>query len=158
VQKYSEKETPKQFSKIDIIGLVKELTKRIENKSISIKEYIKAQNEYLGVVDYKNEKFNDRNNRYFIVLSDMENVKGNPKVKVHDLGEGITYEVRFRKFNRNPFSQYDFIIGSIVQEPKSKPVTVTVMVDGKEETKTDWIRDNDDLEYVMNDRWNIIQK
>jgi hypothetical protein len=32
------------------------------------------------------------------------------------------------------------------------------MVDGKEETKTDWIRDNDDLEYVMNDRWNIIQK
>lgn len=158
VQKYSEKETPKQFSKIDIIGLVKELTKRIENKNISIKEYIKAQNEYLGVVDYKNEKFNDRNNRYFIVLSDMENVKGNPKVKVHDLGEGITYEVRFRMFKRNPFSQYDFIIGSIVQEPKSKPVTVTVMVDGKEETKTDWIRDNDDLEYVMNDRWNIIQK
>ena len=46
VRKYSSKETEKQYSQIDNLGLINELSKNIENKPLSIKEQIKHEQEF----------------------------------------------------------------------------------------------------------------
>ena len=56
VRKYSSKETEKQYSQIDNLGLINELSKNIENKPLSIKEQIKHEQEFLESIVYTNPK------------------------------------------------------------------------------------------------------
>uniref|UniRef100_UPI0025E678A3 DNA polymerase III subunit alpha n=1 Tax=Methanosphaera sp. TaxID=2666342 RepID=UPI0025E678A3 len=56
VKKYANKETPKQYSQIDNIGLLNELISIIPNKPMSAINQVKFDMEYLQYTTYKNSK------------------------------------------------------------------------------------------------------
>ena len=66
LQKHSEKETAKQYSQIDNVGLLNELIDRLPNESMSIQEYVKFEKEYLQYITYTNENVADF---YYIVVN-----------------------------------------------------------------------------------------
>lgn len=65
VRKYSNKETEKLFRDIDAPSIVRELVSEIKDERLPIDEQIENELEYLGYVNYTNEKIEDD---YYIVL------------------------------------------------------------------------------------------
>lgn len=102
-RKYSEKETEKQFNKVNIVGLISEISNKIPDKDITLFAKLKAQLEYLGYIDYKNE---DLKNYGYILEEDS---KYTPKVKVYriDTGEIISYKISRRIYKG--LNQHDII-------------------------------------------------
>ena len=102
-KKYSQKETAKIFKEVDTIGLVSEISNKIPDKDITLFAKLKAQLEYLGYIDYKNEKLKN----YAYILE--EDSKYTPKVKVYriDTGEIITYKISRRIYKG--LNQHDII-------------------------------------------------
>lgn len=109
-QKYCAKETEKQYSEIDNLGLVTELSKRIENKSLSVVEQIKAEKEYLGYVVYTNPKVHES---YWIVVEyACYSDPSRPYFTLHNIktGESKKSKIKQGKFYKaNPFGLYSVL-------------------------------------------------
>ncbi len=109
VKKFSNKETAKQYSDIDNKGLIEYLTSSIPDKSISVPAQIKAEEEFLGYINYKNSKMQS----YYIVLNyKTYNDPCRPYFTLYDLcsGETIGCKISDRKlYNRNPFGDYSIL-------------------------------------------------
>lgn len=110
IKKYAGKETAKQYSEIDNIGLLKELITRIENKSMSIIEYVKFEKEYLGYVTYLNPKMADF---YYIVL-DFRTGKDTtkPYFTLRNLQTGEETKTRIKQskiYRGNPFGDFSIL-------------------------------------------------
>ena len=120
VKKYS-RETEKKYILENADGFIQEMCERVENKSISVKEYLSAENEYLGYVDYVNPDLKD----YGFVL-DID-TKYSPKLTVYNIGTGNTdiYKVSKNTFACNPISPNDIIKFSYKKEFRKR------LVDGK---------------------------
>lgn len=139
-EKYSGKETEKQYSQIDNIGLLSELIKSIDNKSLNIIEQIKFEKDYLGYVVYKNPKINSQ---YYIV-SEYKTFKEprKPYVTLHRLNDGEDIKTRIKSvkiYENTPFGEY-----SILKVKEFTMSQKTKMVNG-EWTKTD------ELEPILTD-------
>jgi DNA polymerase-3 subunit alpha len=65
MKKYAGKETEKQYSDLDNLGIINELCLKLENKPMSIVEHIKFELEYLGYTTYTNPAVSEF---YYIVL------------------------------------------------------------------------------------------
>lgn len=109
-KKYSERETTAQFRDIDNDGLVKELCSKIEDKSLDVISQIKADIEYLGYTDYKNENMADC---YYIVTSfEVYSDSCRPYVVLHHINDGKDYRTRIKQatiFKSAPFGLYSVI-------------------------------------------------
>lgn len=112
VQKYAEKETPKQYSGIDNLGLLHYLTSNLKDTCISIPAQIKAEEEYLGYVTYVNPDMKE----YYVVLDyKVYDDPCRPYFSLYSLstGEKVSCKINDRKiYNRNPFGHYSIIHSS----------------------------------------------
>ena len=122
--KYSAKVTEKQYRIEDNENLVKELCKKLENKSLSIIEQIKFEDEMLGYIEYVNAEIP----KYFWIVTEFKtyNSKSKPYVTVRNLNNGETIKTKIKKakvFDMNPFEQYSILIfNNLSNEHKHKQV------------------------------------
>lgn len=124
VQKYSEKETAKQYSNIDNVGLLNEMIDRLQKEQMSIQEYIKFEKEYLQYVTYTNKKVSDS---YYIVTEfDDSRCSTRPRCTLYRICDGESIDTRINKssiFKNNPFGLYSIInMQTITYEFKKKKV------------------------------------
>ena len=123
-EKYSSKETAKQYSQIDNIGLVIELSKRIENKSLSVVEQVKFEMEYLGYVVYSNPKVHES---YYIVTEYAHYKEPRkPYVTLHNVrtGEDMKTKITSVKiYEKQPFGLYSVLkVNNFTEQFKKKNV------------------------------------
>ena len=122
IQKYAGKETAKQYSEIDNIGLLNEMMKKIPEESMSIHEYVKFEKEYLQYVTYTNPKVADC---YYIVV-DFKTFKDatRPHVVLRNIktGEEIKTKIKQGKiYKEAPFGEFAILrIDKFTDSPKSK--------------------------------------
>lgn len=109
MKKYANKETPKQFSEVDTIGLVQELIKDIPNKPISVGEQLKAEKEYLG---YCTSLF-DTLDEHLWVVTEYTCYKDatHPYIKVRNLstGEEVKTDVKSKFYRARPFGEWSIL-------------------------------------------------
>jgi DNA polymerase III alpha subunit len=123
-RKYSEKETEKQYSKIDNVGLLGELVTRLENKSMNIVDQIKFEKEYLEYVIYMNTKVNEQ---YYIV-TDYKTFKEvrKPYCVLHRIKTGEDIKTRIKSvkvYESAPFGEYSILkVKDFTMTPKTKNV------------------------------------
>ncbi len=124
LSKYCKKSTTKQYREIDNKGLVQELCNEIENKSLSISEQIKFENEMLGYIDYTNSKVP----KYFWIVTDFKvyNNSSRPYLILRNINNGETIKTKIKKakvFDANPFGLYSILIfESLSYENKHKKI------------------------------------
>ena len=122
LQKHSEKETAKQYSQIDNIGLLNELIGRLPNESMSIQEYVKFEKEYLQYVTYINEKVVDY---YYIVVNyKTHKDETKPYLTLRRIKTGKELKTRIKQgkiYRENPFGEFSILrVNEFVPKPKSK--------------------------------------
>ena len=126
-QKYCNKETLKQYSGIDNLGLVTEMAKRIENKSLDVVSQVKAELLYLEYVIYTNPRVSEK---YYIVTS-FKTYKNSttPYLILHRIKDGINIKTRIKKgsiFKDQPFGEYSMLKNNeFTQSYKSKMINGT---------------------------------
>ncbi|WP_346961405.1 PHP domain-containing protein [Clostridium sp.] len=145
MKKYAGKETPKQYSQIDNIGLIKELTSRLEDKSMSVIEQIKFEMNFLEYCVYTNPKVNEQ---YYVVI-EYKHYKdaSKPYLTLHNIktGEDIKSRIKQGKiFKLNPFGLY-----SILKVKKFAMYNKTKCIGGE------WVKTND-LEPIL-ESYEVIQ-
>lgn len=106
-KKYSLKETPKTFSGIDTISIIKELSNQIEDKDLPIKELLKAEQGAYGYITIKEEKLRDY---FYITKIDVYKNKKSISyyLDAYDIGEGKNCRVKiedYQGFAMNPISE-----------------------------------------------------
>ena len=140
-QKYCAKETAKQYSEIDNMGLVKELVGRIENKPLSIIEQVKFELEYLNYVLYTNPKVHES---YYIVI-DYKTFKEprKPYVTLHNVRTGADIQTKItsvKVYEKAPFGLYSVLkVNEFTPQFKKRNVNGEwVVTDEIEEILTDY--------------------
>lgn len=124
IVKYAGRETSKMYSNIDNIGLVTEMTERIENKSLDVISQVKAEQEYLEYVIYTNPNVSEN---YWIV-TDFKTYKNptTPYVILHNLHTGNDVKTRIKQgkiFKEQPFGKYSILkIQNFTESYKSKMI------------------------------------
>lgn len=146
MKKYATKETKTQYREIDNIGLMKELVKRLENKSLSVKEQIKNEMEYLEYCIYTNPKVNEQ----FYIISEFKTYsqKDKPYVTLYNIKTGNSIKTKIKQvkvYRENPFGLYSILkIKELHMYPKSK------IINGE------WSKDENDLEPIL-ESYEVIQ-
>ena len=106
VRQYATTETDKIFKGIDMVGLIKHLESNLPNEDISIKEIIKAELEYTGVSNYRND---DLEEGTLIVVG--VDTKYSPKLKFLNPLTGNTENV---KISKKVFKNHTLEIGDMI--------------------------------------------
>lgn len=132
IRKYSNKETEKQFSQIDNIGLLHELSSKIENKQLSIKQQIQYEQEYLEYINYTNP--DAPKTMYYVVECKFYKDKSKPYLYLYNLKTGEYLKTKItlsNAFIENPFNTGNVInVKEFTEKNKMKKV-------GEEWVKTD---------------------
>lgn len=136
LKKYCAKTTGTLYKEIDIIGYIREIIKDIEDKSLSIKEQIKYEMEYLEYIEYKTDKIGD--NYYIVTEFKTYNDKTKPYLTLYNIKNGVYKKTKIKDSNifiQNPFKTYDILkINKWKQQYKTKNI-------GGKWVKTDEIED-----------------
>lgn len=109
IKKYSNKETKALYKEIDNKGLINEMSEYIEDKSLGIIEQMNKENEYLGYIEYVNDKM-DKN--YYYVKDFKLNSYGLPRITLRCINNGK--EINTRVKNKKLFSSEPFKESSIL--------------------------------------------
>ena len=121
-KKYCGKETEKQYSQVDNIGLLTELASRLENKALNVVEQVKFELAYLEYVIYTNPKIS----RQYYIVTDYKTFKEarKPYCTLHNLrtGEDVKTKIKSVKVYENaPFGLYSILkVNEFTKSPKSK--------------------------------------
>lgn len=124
LQKYSGKETAKQYAQINNIGLLNEMIKRLPNESMSIQEYVRFEKEYLQYVTYTNENVAD----YYYIVVEYKTFKDEtkPHLVLRNIKTGNEVKTRIKDgkiYRENSFGLFSVLrVNDFVQKPKKKPV------------------------------------
>ena len=143
IKKYSGKETEKQYSQIDNVGLVNELSKRIEDKPLSIKEQIKYEQEYLESIVYTNPKAPEK--MYYVVECKFYKDKTKPYLRLYNLRNGEYLKTKItsgKAFIESPFKE-----GNVINVKDFSDRNKMKKIGG------DWIR-TDEKEKVVK-KWDV---
>lgn len=146
MKKYAGKETAKIYKEIDNIGLITELSLRIENQSMSVVDQVKFEKEYLQYVVFKNPKVN----KTFYIVTEYKTYKEarKPYLALHNIktGEDVKARVTSVKiYQDNPFGEYSILkIDRFTKKNKKKCVNGT------------WT-ETDELENILDD-YEVIKK
>lgn len=143
LRRNSKKETLKQFSQIDNIGLLNEISKMFEDKPLSIKEQIKFEQEYLEYIVYKNPR--SPKNMFYVVETKFYKDKTKPYLMLYDLKNGEYLKTKItsgKKFVEKPFTEGDVIhVKDFREKNKMKKIN------------GEWVK-TDELEKVVNE-WDV---
>ena len=104
VRQCAEKETPKQYSTVNKRKLIKMLIEMFENKSLSVKEQILKEQEYLGNITYKNPSAPE--NMFYVTECKFYKDKTKPYLQLYDLKNGEYLKTKItsgKSFIENPF-------------------------------------------------------
>ena len=146
MKKYAGKETAKIYKEIDNIGLITELSLRIENQSMSVVDQVKFEKEYLQYIVFKNPKVN----KTFYIVTEYKTYKEarKPYLVLHNIktGEDVKARVTSVKiYQDNPFGEYSILkIDRFTKKNKKKCVNGT------------WT-ETDELENILDD-YEVIKK
>ena len=146
MKKYAGKETAKIYKEIDNIGLITELSLRIENQSMSVVDQVKFEKEYLQYIVFKNPKVN----KTFYIVTEYKIYKEarKPYLVLHNIktGEDVKARVTSVKiYQDNPFGEYSILkIDRFTKKNKKKCVNGT------------WT-ETDELENILDD-YEVIKK
>lgn len=133
VRKNAEKESEKTFTKVDMIGVLRDLSKVMPYERTTFVDKVHYQLNNLGYIDIVDPQY-----KGYVVVLDVE-TKYTPKVKVYALANGNTLAVKVAKkdFSRNAV-QFGDIIHITDQKKKNR---VKMSSDGKfvpVENEFDW--------------------
>jgi len=92
IRGFAIKETEKVFKEVDTQGLINTLIEKLPNKDISFKESLLTELDYLGYIDYKNDKIEKR----YALITDV-NTKYTPIVNTYCLNNGSTCKCKINK-------------------------------------------------------------
>ena len=139
-KKYCSKETAKQYSEIDNMGLVLELASRIENKPLSVVEQVKFEQEYLNYVIYSNPKVHES---YYIV-TEYRTLKDSrkPYLTLHNIRTGADIKTKItsvKVYEKAPIGLY-----SVIKVNEFTPKFKTKNVNGE------WVV-TDEIENILTD-------
>lgn len=146
MKKYSNKETASQYRELDNIGLITELSSRLEDKSMSVVDQVKFEKEYLQYVVYINPKVN----KSFYIVTEYKTFKEvrKPYCTLHNIKTGEDVKTRVtsvKVYQDNPFGEYSILkVDHFDQKYKKKCVNGT------------W-QETDELEDILND-YEVIKK
>lgn len=110
LKKYSGKTTEKLYKKLDMKGYIKEITKDIEDKPLSIKEQVKFEMDYLEYCNYVNEKAGD--DFYIVIGFKTFKDKTKPYLVLRQINSGEEIKTKIKQgeiFVENPFNLYDVL-------------------------------------------------
>jgi hypothetical protein len=110
LEKYSAKKTKILYKDIDILGLLSEMIGGIEDISMSIKEQVKNELEYLGYVNYTNPNASD--NFYIVVEVVTYKDKTKPYLLLRKLNNGEELKTKIKDSNyfiENPVQLFDIV-------------------------------------------------
>jgi len=110
IKKYSNKETEALYKDLDTTGLITELTNKIEDTSLSVKEQVKFEKDYLEYVIYTNPKVNEK--FYIVIEYTTYNDKRKPYVTLKHIQTGDEIKTKIKEpqvFVENPFKLYDVL-------------------------------------------------
>lgn len=127
IEKYSDKETPKQYSQIDNKGMLNELTSCIPDDSLSAINQVKFDMEYLEYTTYKNENFSD--DYYIVSYYKTYKDETKPSFTLRNLNSGNEIKTRIKQskiYKQNPFGQF-----SVLQVFKLTPYPKKKLINGK---------------------------
>ena len=124
MKKFAGKETEKQYSQIDNVGLVENLAERLENKSMNVVDQVKFEKEYLEYVVYTNPRVSEK---YYIVTSfTTYRNPATPYLVLHRIKDGVDIKTRIKKssvFKDQPFGEYSILkINEFTRSYKSKMI------------------------------------
>ena len=141
MKKYSSKETTKIYKDIDNTGLIAELSKRVENKSMSVVDQVKFEMEYLNYVIYTNPKVHES---YYIV-TDYKTFKESrkPYITLHNVRSGDEIKTKItsvKVYEKAPFGLYSVLrVNELTPQFKKKNVNgVWTVTDETELILTDY--------------------
>jgi DNA polymerase III alpha subunit len=122
LRKYSDNETEKTFTKVNVKELVKEIISNIPDKEILIKEILITEMESLGYISYRNEKYKSN----IVAVTNIKiNGWGTPFVDLYCINSGKSLNIKVDKkyFNEKPLSEYEMIaIVDIKEKPKKRQI------------------------------------
>ena len=110
VKKYAGKETAKQYSQIDNVGLLNEMASRIADESMSIMEQVRFEKEYLEYVTYVNPKMAD----YYYIVVDYKTYKDEtkPYMTLRNIKTGEETKTRIKQskiYKQQPFGEFSIL-------------------------------------------------
>lgn len=139
LKKYSGKTTEKLYKELDMKGYIKEITKDIEDKPLSIKEQVKFEMDYLEYCNYVNEKAGD--DFYIVIGFKTFKDKTKPYLVLRQINSGEEIKTKIKQgkiFVENPFNLYDVLK---VKEWKTQKKTKNI--DGK------WVKTDEDEQILF---------
>lgn len=110
LQKYSQTQTPKLYKDLDMVGYINEIMPTIKNKSLSIKNQIKCEAEYLGSPISIWEKAGD--DFYVVTEYKCYSDKSKPYITLYQANSGKTIKTKVKDsqfFILAPFALYSLI-------------------------------------------------
>ena len=138
IKKYSKKETSKQYSEIDNIGLLKELISNIPNISMTVQEYVRFEKEYLQYVTYVNPSVSE----YYYIVVDFKIYSDatKPYLILRQIKTGKEIKTRIKQgriYKENPFGSFSVLqIEGFTMDYKKK------LIDGE-------YKSTDELETIL---------
>lgn len=136
-----ETETPKMYKGLHIDIYIKRVSDAIENTSLSIKEQIKYEQEYLEYVIYTNPKA--PKNMFYVVECKFYKDKTKPYLVLYNLRTGDTLKTKItsgKKFVEKPFLQGNVLnVLEFKEKNKMKMIAGTwTKTSEKEKIVTEW--------------------
>jgi len=124
IRKHSEKETEKQYSKVDYVSVIRECEKLLDDEDYTIKEKIGFQKEYLGYVNLTDPSLSNR-----IILVNNLNTKYSPKFEGYCLKNGKSEVLKVKRkpkrrqpnityFEDKPFKEGDILFAEKVERKR----------------------------------------
>ena len=140
LKKYSNKTTETLYKELDMVGYIREVIQTIENKSMSIKNQVKFEMDYLEYVKYINEGAGT--SFYIVIKYETYKDKSKPYVTLRQINNGKEMKTKIKDgkiFQENPFKLYD-----VLKVNEFKTQKKTKNVGGK------WMKSDEDEEILIN--------
>jgi len=141
--KYTQKITDKIYKDIDIISYIKEVSELIENKTLSVKEEVRFQIEFLEYTTVKYEQADS--SLYIITEYKCYKDRSKPYITLRNLKTGE--ELKTKVKNSKNYMEYPFKLFDILQVTNFKIQKKMKNVGGK------WERSNEDEQIL--DEWMV---
>lgn len=134
-------ETPKMYKDLHMDNYIKCISENIENESLSIKEQIKYEQEYLEYIIYTNPKA--PKNMFYVVECKFYKDKTKPYLILYNLRTGDTLKTKItsgKKFVEKPFAEGNVLnILEFREKNKMKMIAGTwTKTSEKEKIVTEW--------------------
>lgn len=119
-------ETPKMYKELHMDRYVEKMSKKIEDKSLSIKEQIKYEQEYLEYIIYSNPKA--PKNMFYVVEAKFYKDKTKPYLNLYNLRTGDTLKTKIT--SGKSFVERPFQTGNVINVTEFREKNKMKMVNG----------------------------